>query len=252
MTVGRLADGIRRRRRYRKVRATRGTVLRELNVAGTPLLLADYEGSVAVEVVAGEIGDGAYDFSAVKVRPGDVILDLGAHIGVVATYLAKRFPDATIHAFEPCPPVFALLEENVHRNRVRNVVAHNEAVAATAGHLELISHLASNSAGSTAYLGASDASGHDHFTVPAVSLDDIFERYGIQRCPLLKIDVEGAEYEVLHAASHLDRVAEIRGEFHENAYLRSRGCSMADLRAYCEGFVGTGHVRYTECFMQDP
>src|SRR5207253_534835 len=98
--------------------------LREFRVDGVAMLLADIAGSVAVEVVAGEIGYGAYDFSDLAFQPGDVIIDLGAHVGVVSTFLAKQHPDVTIHAFEPTPPVYTLLVENLHRNRVRNVIPH--------------------------------------------------------------------------------------------------------------------------------
>jgi hypothetical protein len=100
-----------------------GTVLRELSVAGAPLQLADKEGSVAVEVVAGEVGQGAYDFSDIEFRPGDVVVDAGAHVGVVSIYLAKRFPFLRILAYEALPPVFAELQRNLVRNQVSNVEA---------------------------------------------------------------------------------------------------------------------------------
>ncbi len=226
-------------------------MLREFHLLGVPMLVADLDGSVAVEDVAGEIGYGAHDFSDIALAPGDVILDLGAHIGVVSIFLAKTHPGVTIHAFEPNPRVFALLDENFRRNRVTNVIAHNQAVAATTGTTDLVAHLGSNSAGSTAFLGSDDPAGHEHFRVASVSLDDIFETYGIEHCPLLKIDVEGSEYDVLHASRLLGRVKQIRGEFHENAYLLSQGHTMRELKTFCESVIGTGNVRYTECFMQN-
>jgi FkbM family methyltransferase len=215
------------------------------------MLVADMEGSVAAEVVAGEIGHGAYDFSDLRFARGDVILDLGAHVGLVSICLAKLHPYVTIHAFEPSPPVFALLEENLRRNRVTNVVAHNMAVGARSGTVDLVAHLTSNSAGSTAFLGASAAAGHDSFTVASMSLDAIFETYGIDRCPLMKIDIEGSEYETLYASQQLSRVEQLRGEFHENAYLRSRGFTMRGLQEHCESIIGKGSVRYTASGMQD-
>jgi FkbM family methyltransferase len=247
-----VADGLRRRWQYRDVKATSGTVLREFRLLGIPLLIADFQGSVAVEVVAGEIGYGAYDFSDIRFRRGEVVLDLGAHVGIVSIFLAKTHPDITIHAFEPSPPVFELLEQNLRRNRVKNVIAHNQAVAARAGSIDLVAHLASNSAGSTAFLGTDHPAGHERFRVPSVSLDDILNTYRINRCPLLKIDIEGSEYDVLHASHLLGRVMQIRGEFHENAHLRSHGHTMKSLQVFCESVIGAGNVRYTECVMQDP
>ena len=249
--MNRLRDGIRRRVQYRDVKASPGTVLREFELDGVSMLLADFEGSVAVEVVAGELGFGAYDFSDIPIEPGDVIVDLGAHIGVVSIYLAKKHPGVTIHAFEPSPPVYALLEENLRRNRVRNVVAHNLAVSATSGTVELVAHLTSNSAGSTAWLSTNDLPGHERFTVQSLSLDDIFERFHIEECALLKIDVEGSEHEVLRASRLLGRARCIRGEFHENDHLASQGHSMESLHTYCETILGPGTVEYTACRLAD-
>ncbi len=74
--------------------------------------------------------------------------------------------------------------------------------------------------------------------VPARSLDEVFARNAIEACDLLKIDVEGSEYAILHGASDatLARVARIHGEYHDVApedprtridafadFLRSRG-----------------------------
>jgi Met-10+ like-protein len=123
LTPKRVADGFRRRLKYSGVRAEPDVVLRELHVCGEQLLLGDIAGSVAVEVVAGEVGHGAYDFRDIEIQPGDTILDIGAHIGVVSIFLAKRHPDVRVLAFEPVPRVFELLSANLRRNRVHNVSA---------------------------------------------------------------------------------------------------------------------------------
>ncbi|MCU1465772.1 MAG: pv [Actinomycetia bacterium] len=249
--VRRIADGVRRRVRYSGVRAEPGIVLRELDVDGERMLLADVEGSVAVEVVAGEVGQGAYDFRDIDIAPGDTILDIGAHIGIVSIYLAKRHPDARILAFEAVPRVFDLLVANVKRNKVRNVVPFNVAVTGDGRDLDLVSHPQSNTGGGSAYAADHALPGHDRVTVPSVTLDQILDRHDIGHCPLLKIDIEGAEYEVLYEAKRLPVIANIRGEFHENAYLMSNGYSMDELRDYCDDLIGAGRTRFTRCHMPD-
>ncbi|MDQ1381744.1 MAG: hypothetical protein QOJ71_2463 [Actinomycetota bacterium] len=249
--VRRIADGIRRRVRYSGVHAEPGIVLRELDVDGECMLLGDVEGSVAVEVVAGEVGQGAYDFRDIDISPGDTILDIGAHIGVVSIYLAQRNPDARILAFEAVPRVFDLLVANLKRNKVRNVVAFNVAVTGDGRDLELVSHPQSNTGGGSAYAADHDLPGHDRVTVASVTLDQIIDRHDIDHCPLLKIDIEGAEYEVLYEAKRLAVIANIRGEFHENAHLLSNGYSMDGLRDYCDALVGAGRTRFTRCYMPD-
>lgn len=245
----RVAAGVRRRWDRRGLPADAHPW--RLDVVGIPLWLADVEGSVAVPVVAGEVGDGAYDFSDIDFRPGDVVVDLGAHVGVVSTYLGTRFPFLRIVSFEPVPQLFALLQWNLARNRVRNVTAVNKAVTGDGRPLGMVAWLESNSGGGTSAF--SDGVQHDaeHYVeVASTTLDRIFEDFGIDRCRLLKIDVEGAEYEILSQATCLDRVEHVRGEFHENNVLRQRGDSMEALSRYVEGIIGEGRVRYSPCEMQ--
>jgi FkbM family methyltransferase len=204
-----------------------------------------------MEVVVSEVGNGAYDFSDIPLKAGDTVVDLGAHIGVVSMYLAKTNPGIRVLSFEPMPRVFALLSANLKRNRVTNVQAFNVGVSAHGKPIDMVAHLDSNTGGGTSCLSTLDLAGHVRATVPTTTIDDIFASHHIVHCPLLKIDIEGAEHEVLRAATVLDRVDNIRAEFHQNTYLVSHGHTMDGLREYCEGIVGVGHVRYTECLMAD-
>jgi FkbM family methyltransferase len=251
LTPARVADGIRRRVRYSGVRAEPGVVLRELHVDGERLLLGDFAGSVAVEVVAGEVGHGAYDFRDIPLAPGDTVIDVGAHIGVVSTYLAKRNPDVTVLAFEPVPAVYALLIANLKRNKVRNVRAYNVAVTGDGRDVDLVSHLASNTGGASSYVADHELPGHETVTASSITLDQIMEQHRIDRCPLLKIDIEGGEYDVLYNTKSLTKIEHIRGEFHQNQLLLAAGCSMEALRGYCDNFVGEGRTQYTSCYMPD-
>lgn len=238
------------RERWERRGLPEGTHLWRLDVVGVPLWLADVEGSIAVQVVAGEVGHDAYDFSDIDFRPGDVVVDLGAHVGVVSSYLGTRFPFLRIVSFEPVPQLFRLLQWNLARNRVRNVTAVNKAVTADGRPLGMVAWLDSNSGGGTSTYSAGLEASERWFEVPSTTLDAIFDDYGIERCKLLKIDVEGAEYEILSQARCLDRVEHVRGEFHENNVVRDRGQSMAALAAQVESVIGEGRVRYSPCEMQ--
>ena len=74
--------------------------------------------------------------------------------------------------------------------------------------------------------------------VPAITLDQLFSRHSIARCDLLKIDVEGAEYEILLTTTDetFSKICRIYGEYHEfhpnkslmdggtlSSFLRSKG-----------------------------
>jgi FkbM family methyltransferase len=238
-------------RNYRQLPPTEGVTLRELTVCGVPLRVEDFEGSLAALIIADEIGKDAYDFSDVELRPGDTVVDLGAHVGMVSMFLAKAHPDIRVIAYEPVPPVFGLLQRNLRRNRVANVTAVNMAVTGDGRTLDMVSHLASNSGGGTASFANLDRGDHQRWSVPSTTLDAIFSDHGIERCPLLKIDVEGGEYEVLLTARSLDRVDHIRGEFHENTYLQSKGYSMDMLRRHLEQHLPAERIRFTPSAMAE-
>ena len=53
----------------------------------------------------------------VSVKPGDTVFDVGANIGMFALLVAERCAgDVELHCFEPIPPIFAALEQNVRDN----------------------------------------------------------------------------------------------------------------------------------------
>ena len=144
----------------------------------------------------------------------DCIVDLGANVGLFAaraSAVARR-----VVAYEPVLRNFECLERNVARRP--NVVAVREAVAGSPGRLRI--HHPEEEGRSASYSsflpGRSPRPGRFE-EVGAVTLDDVFERHGITRCDLLKIDVEGQEYEILHGASAsvLERTLRIHGEYHD-------------------------------------
>jgi FkbM family methyltransferase len=226
-----------------------GDQLHDIAVDGVRMVLADAPSSAALTIIASELGQGAYDFSAIPFEPGDVVVDIGAHVGSVSILLAKAHPEIRVLAYEPIPPVFARLEANLERNDVRNVTAFNRAVTADGRDLDLVVHLESNTGGGTAQVATLDRPGHERHLVPSTTLDAIFDEHRIERCRLLKIDCEGSEYEILLTTRCLDRVDHLRGEFHENDSLRARGYTMDALRRHCERWVGEGRVDYVACEM---
>lgn len=230
-----------------------GSRVRSFDVAGQGLVLGDSVGSNALDIIVTEIGVGAYDFSDISFEPGDIVVDLGAHVGAVSIWLAKKYPFLRIFSYEPIPESFANFEENIKRNGVSNITPHNVAVTGDGRDLEMVVWLDDNSAGGTAVYADPDNPAFEGRSrhVPSTTLDQIFTDHGIARCKMLKIDIEGGEYEVLPAATVLDRVEHVRGEFHYNTNLQTKGLLMDDLGARVEAIVGAGRVRYTECPMVD-
>lgn len=135
------------------------------------------------------------------------IIDCGANVGVFSLYFASRFPKASITAFEPDPEVFAVLERNVARCCSHPAIELVQA-AVTGGPERFVGFCADHcDAGRIAVDPIGDAS----IRVKAVRLRD----YLSEPCDLLKLDIEGAEVDVLNdCESCLGRVRRIFVEFH--------------------------------------
>jgi FkbM family methyltransferase len=127
------------------------------------------------------------------VRPSDVVLDVGAHVGYFTLQLARLVgPTGHVHAFEPDPDSFALLRHNVQLNGYANVTCNNLAVSDRCQATRLYRN--PDNAGDH-QLYCSDAS-RESIEVEAVSLDHHFAAHpgGIA---FIKMDIQGFEQAAL-------------------------------------------------------
>jgi FkbM family methyltransferase len=212
-------------------------------VHGISLDLEDDPDGGVVEVVREELRN-TYDLDSIPFRPGDVVLDLGAHVGVVSIYLAKRHPEIGIIAFEPVPENFKRLERNLAAHRVANVIPVPAAVTGDGEVVTLYGRLDNNSGGASAFV----PNGGVAYQAPALTLAQIFERYRLSRVRLLKLDVEGAEYDILEAgADYLSRVDYLRAEFHTSPRLTREGKVPELLYELCVQHLDPAHVKVHGC-----
>ena len=131
------------------------------------------------------------------VRPGSVVLDVGANLGAYTVLFAQwAAPDGRVYAFEPAPESRAGLARQVELNGVGDRIRiRGEAVAGSSG---TATFQASGLRGDNR-LGV-DVPGHDPgLVVRTISVDDFCAREAIDP-DVMKIDVEGAELEVLRGA----------------------------------------------------
>jgi FkbM family methyltransferase len=136
-----------------------------------------------------------------------VVVDLGSHIGTSIVFFHLRHPAARIYGFEPDPRSFATLRANV--GDLPGVTIDPRAAAGASGAATFFSSENSLASSLVADTGARRA-----VAVDTVSLDDLMDELGIDRIDLLKLDVEGAEYDVLSRTTRLDSVRAIAGELH--------------------------------------
>lgn len=144
----------------------------------------------------GEFSEGEVEMFRHLVRPGDVVLDVGANVGAHTLFLARRVgPGGRVVAFEPQRVVFQTLCANVALNSVTNVWCHPAAAGAVAGEVAVppVDYARPGNFGGVSVGGAAGE------RVPVVALDGL----DLPRCRLIKVDVEGAEEGVLRGAAGL-------------------------------------------------
>lgn len=143
-----------------------------------------------------------------------VSIDIGANAGYFSLSFFSKYPKATILAFEPIPKNFDLLKSYKEKFPELNFTIINEAVSGKDGELELF-YDCSDSFSTSATL-FNHTSQPDLLKVNATTLEKILIKWNLQYIDLLKIDCEGAEYDILYNASKnvLDCIGAIAIETH--------------------------------------
>lgn len=130
-------------------------------------------------------------------KKGDVVVDIGAHIGRYTITSSKRVgPTGKVIAIEAAPDNFDMLNRNVQLNRLDNVVLLNCAAYSTQTTLKLYEPSADGSIYNTIMPCRAGHNGN-YVKVNASTLDSILDANGLRKVDWIKIDVEGAEFEVL-------------------------------------------------------
>ena len=206
----------------------------------------DYASTGAANLIAKELSEEHYGLSKIPFNKGDVVIDIGGHIGIFSIYLAKLHPEITIYAYEPIPDNFHHFQKNIVHNDVSNIHVFNQAVTKDGRSMPMTVNFKHNSGGATATWDNQhlDSDDFTEYTVESITLNSIFESYQIDRCRLLKIDCEGSEYEILLNTPYLDRIDFISAEFHTNEYLQAQGYSPDLLYDYCRQFIPADHINY--------
>jgi FkbM family methyltransferase len=177
---------------------------------------------------------------------GGTFVDAGAHIGRYSLMAADRVgPAGRVIAVEPSPENWALLREQAGLNGMSCITPFQVALGEQDGTTELFGggDQATNSVRHDWQhrMGGQNGAGTcPPQTVRMLSLPSLLNRAGVQQVDLLKIDVEGAESEVLRGAERLlrqGRIRELVCEVHEppvsradlTIFLRNCGFALNDL-----------------------
>jgi natural product biosynthesis luciferase-like monooxygenase protein/FkbM family methyltransferase len=215
-----------------------------------------HHGSFQTSILCKEVfEDEVYLKHGITLEDGDVIFDVGANIGLFTLFARRKCPAAQIYSFEPLPPNFELLRANVTRHNA-NVRLFNYGLSNTSTIANFtfypeaagLSGRTANSAGDkedtkaivtdwihnaareneqdllpqsqldellNEYLRA------ETYNCPIKTLSDVIRELDIEHIDLLKIDVEGSEFDVLSGIQDADwrRIKQIAVEVHSRSIL---------------------------------
>jgi FkbM family methyltransferase len=202
--------------------------------------LSHYDPSQLPFQISEIVGDQTYLRHGVAVREGDVVLDVGANVGVAARFFAACCGAGVVHCFEPVGPICELLRENVRDLGACTV--HELGLSSTSGPASITYY-----PGAAAMSGLYADPGRDRALVATVlanlgysqaeaeerleggyeprtlrcelrTLSSFLREAGLAGVDLLKIDVERAELDVLEGIEEADwpKIAQLAIEVHDS------------------------------------
>lgn len=135
-----------------------------------------------------------------RIKEGEIVLDIGAHIGYYTLMAAKRVGNrGKVYAFEPNKDNFALLTKNARINGYKNVIPINKAVTNSTKKSRLF--LSPVSTGMHSLIDL-DNNSKNTVIVNSVSVDDFFGK-NPPRVSVIKLDIEGGEYKAIEGMKGL-------------------------------------------------
>jgi FkbM family methyltransferase len=135
-----------------------------------------------------------YEKYGVRLGKNWTVVDIGAAFGDFSIFAAQKSLKNKIYAIEPLPSSLNLFNQNIKNNHLKNIQIFPGAISSTKNKI-FISEDNKN-------YGHSQTSTKSPLTTSAISLNNLFIKYQISHCDLIKCDCEGSEYDIfLHLSS---------------------------------------------------
>lgn len=142
-----------------------------------------------------------------ELKKGDTVVDLGGYIGDFSIY-ARQFGTRVI-VVEPMDDNYNQIVKNTELNEM-NVEICREAISDKSGTADF--YINRGNYGACGFNSDYRIENQEKTTVKTITLKELFDRYGIEHCSLLKFDTEGAELTYFDDFPYFDKVDQITGE----------------------------------------
>lgn len=184
---------------YKLLRNLPGTQDTLLSIQGGPLKGLQFNLNIGTEYLLGSYELDSLELILDKIGPNDVVYDLGANAGYYAMAMAQKTKQK-IYAFEPMPVNIERLKKHLNVNSVGNVEIKAMAISDHSGEIEF-SNVASLVGNTYVQSSPHFEETSNTFKVPTNSIDNlVFGNEKLKPPNIIKIDVEGAEFDVLKGA----------------------------------------------------
>lgn len=142
------------------------------------------------------------------IPPGGIVLDIGANIGIMTVYLAKKIKDTTVFAFEPIPHNAKVLDRVISHYKLKNVTVCKYALGNEEGEIEMvmpvISSVKMQGLSHVVHGSITENNEGERFKIPLKKPDNVTEIMNSPKAvTAIKMDVENFEYFVLEGAKEL-------------------------------------------------
>jgi len=156
-----------------------------------------------------------YNPKGFEIKAGDIVVDVGGHIGIFSLLASRFAKNGQIITVEPFPSTFRILQENIRKNKIKNVLLVNKAISNKKGVKDLFLE-GESTVGVTFFKDALENDNLKKESVKTITLEELMKECGIDHIDFLKMDCEGAEYEILFSCSPtiLNKIGKISMEYH--------------------------------------
>jgi FkbM family methyltransferase len=150
-----------------------------------------------------------YSRKGFEIKENDTIIEIGAHIGLFSVYASQFCENGKVYCYEPVKNNYDVLLSNLQLNNIKNVIPFNLAVSDSESTAKMF--LSYDESGHSLYLPTDTI-----VQVNSTTLKKIFDDNAIQRCDFIKMDCEGAEYDIVKSLpdEYFTRIEKMIIEYH--------------------------------------